>query len=69
MARCNELGMGESRALRKSEKTVEQLKKLKVKPIVHLFSSELELHRHLGLLGWSEVNNIIFPKRKWLLHP
>lgn len=64
MARCNELGMGESRALRKSEKTVEQLRKLKVKPIVHF----LELHRHLGLLGWSEVNNILFPKRRWLVH-
>lgn len=53
MARCNELGMGESRALRKSEKTVEQLRKLKVKPIVHFFSSQLELHRHPGLLDWS----------------
>ena len=30
MARCNELGLGESRALRKSEKTAEQLKRLKV---------------------------------------
>jgi hypothetical protein len=30
MARCNELGMGESRALRKSEKTIEHLKKMKV---------------------------------------
>lgn len=30
MARCNELGMGENRALRKSEKTSENLKKMKV---------------------------------------
>lgn len=30
MARCNELGMGENRALRKSEKTIENLKKMKV---------------------------------------
>ncbi|KAG0624215.1 hypothetical protein M758_3G231900 [Ceratodon purpureus] len=31
MARCNELGMGESRALRKSEKTIEHLKKMKAR--------------------------------------
>jgi hypothetical protein len=30
MARCNELGLGESRAVRKSEKTLEQLKRMKV---------------------------------------
>lgn len=31
MTRCNELGMGESRALRKFEKTSEQLKKTKAR--------------------------------------
>eukprot|EP00249_Psilotum_nudum_P026992 c34197_g1_i1 orf=214-2067(-) len=38
MAKCNELGMGESRALRKSEKSLEQMKRLKARV------QELEKH-------------------------
>ncbi|KAH8936739.1 hypothetical protein BDL97_17G100100 [Sphagnum fallax] len=40
MARCNELGLGESRAMRKSEKTLEQLKRMKAR--VHELEIALE---------------------------
>ncbi|CAK9211273.1 unnamed protein product [Sphagnum jensenii] len=52
MARCNELGLGESRAMRKSEKTLEQLKRMKAR--VHELEIALEEKENADLRALSK---------------
>ncbi|CAM6012362.1 unnamed protein product [Sphagnum balticum] len=52
MARCNELGLGESRAVRKSEKTLEQLKRMKAR--VHELGIALEEKENADLRALSK---------------
>ncbi|CAK9209777.1 unnamed protein product [Sphagnum troendelagicum] len=52
MARCNELGLGESRAVRKSEKALEQLKRMKAR--VHELGIALEEKENADLRALSK---------------
>ncbi|KAH9536307.1 hypothetical protein CY35_17G100300 [Sphagnum magellanicum] len=52
MARCNELGLGESRAVRKFEKTLEQLKRMKAR--VHELGISLEEKENADLRALSK---------------